>query len=254
MLIALFGIEDGNLNLAVNLLVLFLVVVWLALVWWTFADARRRIEDPVLVGVATIASLFPFVGTLVYSILRPPEFLVDKREREFDTQAAELQLRQLAETSCPRCKHPIERSWLRCPECQGHLKDPCASCSRPVDPAWTMCPYCESQLAQPEPPAAERRGLRPPRKSRGSREETVAEKETAPLRKSRPSSSRRTPSGNAGGGERSSSSGSSGGEQPTRSSSKSSSATRRKPEQSAADSTISSEPASIRPTRRKPSS
>ena len=40
--VALFGIENGGLNLVVNLLVLFLVVIWLALVWWTYADARRR--------------------------------------------------------------------------------------------------------------------------------------------------------------------------------------------------------------------
>ena len=39
MPVALFGIEDGSLNLAVNLLLLVLVVVWLSLVYWTFADA-----------------------------------------------------------------------------------------------------------------------------------------------------------------------------------------------------------------------
>ena len=53
-LLALFGLQ-GGLGLAVNLLALFLVVLWLALVYWTFADARRRIEDPMLVGCATLA-------------------------------------------------------------------------------------------------------------------------------------------------------------------------------------------------------
>ena len=62
MLVALFGITNEGLNLFVNLVVLFLVVVWIALVAWTFLDARRRIEDPVLVACATGASLFPFVG------------------------------------------------------------------------------------------------------------------------------------------------------------------------------------------------
>lgn len=197
MLLAVFGIEDGNINLAVNLLLLFLVVVWLALVWWTFADARRRIEDPVLVGVATIASLFPFVGSLVYSILRPPEFLVDKRERELDTKAAELRLRQLKDTSCPRCEHPVERSWLRCPECQSHLKDPCSSCSRPVDPDWTMCPYCESPLKPAAPAPSERRGSRPPRRSTSAKAATKSTKTAAskptPVRKPRGSSSRSRP-------------------------------------------------------------
>jgi len=151
MPLALFGIEDGSLNLAVNLLLLVLVVVWLALVYWTFADARRRISDPVLIGTATVASLIPFIGTIVYTILRPPEFLADAREREIETQASELRMRHLTAQSCPRCEHPIERSWLRCPECRHRLKDPCVSCNRPVDPRWAVCPYCETPIVRRTP-------------------------------------------------------------------------------------------------------
>jgi len=146
MLTAVFGIDDGSLNLAINLLILVLVIVWLSLVYWTWADARRRIADPVLVTTATAASLVPFIGTVVYSILRPPEFLADAREREIETQASELRMRHLAAQSCPRCEHPIERSWLRCPDCQYRLKDPCRSCNRPVDPRWSICPYCETPM------------------------------------------------------------------------------------------------------------
>ena len=154
MPLALFGIEDGSINLAVNLLILVLVVVWLSLVYWTWADARRRIADPVLIATATAASLIPFIGTIVYTILRPPEYLADAREREVETQASELRMRHLTAQSCPRCEHPIERSWLRCPECQHRLKDPCISCNRPVDPRWAVCPYCETPLRSEEPPPA----------------------------------------------------------------------------------------------------
>ena len=147
MPLALFGIEDGSLNLAVNLLILVLVIVWLSLIYWTFADARRRIDDSVLVGAATAASLFPFIGTIIYSILRPPEFIEDRRERELEIKESELRLRRLSETSCQRCEHPIELDWLRCPECQHRLKDPCRSCGKPVDPRWSVCPYCETPVA-----------------------------------------------------------------------------------------------------------
>ena len=159
MPLALFGITDGSLNLAVNLLILVLVVVWLSLVYWTWADARRRMADPVLIATATAASLIPFIGTIVYTILRPPEFLADAREREVETQASELRMRHLTAQSCPRCEHPIERSWLRCPECQQRLKDPCVSCNRPVDPRWAICPYCETPLraASEEAPPARKR-------------------------------------------------------------------------------------------------
>jgi len=155
---AIFGIDNSGVNLFVNLLVLGLVVIWLALVAWTYLDAKRRIEDPVLVMCATAASLFPYVGTLVYAILRPPEFLEEARERQLEIRAAELRVRQLAEQSCPNCEHPIERTYLRCPNCRARVKDPCESCGKPVDPRWTVCPYCEAPLrrapARPAQPQA----------------------------------------------------------------------------------------------------
>jgi len=146
MQLAIFGIENSGLNLVANLFVLGLVVVWLALIVWTYLDAKRRIEDPVLVACATAASLFPYIGTFVYSILRPPEFLDDARERELEIRAAELRVRQLAELSCPNCRYPVEKNFLRCPRCQRRLKDPCESCGKPVDPRWAVCPYCETAL------------------------------------------------------------------------------------------------------------
>ncbi len=143
---AIFGISNGGLNLAANLFVMALVIVWLALIVWTYFDARRRIEDPVLVTCATAASLFPFIGTFIYSILRPPEFLEDAKERELEIKAAELRVRQLSELSCPNCHYPVEKNYLRCPNCQRRLKDPCESCGKPVDPRWALCPYCETAL------------------------------------------------------------------------------------------------------------
>ena len=161
MLVALFGITDEGLNLFVNLVVLFAVVVWIALVAWTYLDARRRIQDPVLVTCAAGASLFPFVGTIVYTILRPPEFLEDARERQLEIRAAELRVRQLEEQSCPNCGYPIERTYLRCPDCRARVNEPCESCQKPIDPRWTICPYCET----PQQRAAPQRRPEPARRA-----------------------------------------------------------------------------------------
>jgi hypothetical protein len=153
---AIFGIENDGVNLAINLLILFLVVVYLALIAYTYLDARRRLEDPVLVGCATVASLFPFVGVIVYSILRPPEFLEDREERELELRAAELRLRQLIEQSCPHCEYPIERNYLRCPNCERRLRNPCRKCRKPLDPRWGTCPYCETEVRRTRTERAER--------------------------------------------------------------------------------------------------
>jgi len=152
-----FGIESSGLNLVVDLLILFIVVLYLSLIYWTYADARRRILDPMLVGCATAASLFPFVGTIVYMILRPPEYLEDVHERELEVQAAEARLHEFDHSLCPHCDYRVERDFVRCPSCLRKLKERCVNCSRPLDQAWTICPYCETEVAPSAPARRTRR-------------------------------------------------------------------------------------------------
>ena len=144
--LGVFGIKNSTINLVVELLILFLVVIWLALVYWTYADARRRIADPMLIGCATAASLFPFVGTIVYMIVRPPEYLDDVRERDLEMQAAEARLAELGYHLCPHCDYEVDKEFLRCPNCMRKLKDPCKTCGKPLDPVWKICPFCESEI------------------------------------------------------------------------------------------------------------
>src|SRR6478609_1746 len=170
MPLAIFGITNDGLNLAATLFLLMLVVLWLALIVYTYLDARRRISDPFLVACATVASFFPFIGTAVYAIVRPPEFLEDAHERELEIKAAELRVKQLREQACPNCEYPVEKDYLRCPNCQRRLKDPCPTCNEPVDPRWGLCPYCETALAgggerQRRPQKRRKKAAAPPKKA-----------------------------------------------------------------------------------------
>lgn len=178
---AIFGIESSGLNLAVNLVLLFLVMLWLALVYWTYADAKRRIADPMLIACATAASLFPFVGTIIYLVVRPPEYLEDARERELEIRAAEARLASLEHHRCPHCDGEVERNFLRCPSCLRKLKDACVSCGKPLDPAWKLCPYCEAEVAPPSAAtAAARRPSRRRRATAAGGEATAAAQAAAP--------------------------------------------------------------------------
>ena len=188
MSLAIFGISNSGLNLAVTLLVLMFVVVWLALIVYTYLDAKRRISDPFLIACATIASFFPYIGTAVYAIVRPPEFLEDAQERELEIKAAELRVPQLTAASCPNCRHPTERDFLRCPSCRRRLKDPCRNCGKPVDPRWKLCPYCETAL-----PERERRPRKAEDRKAPPREERVAPREERPAGEERPARSEERP-------------------------------------------------------------
>jgi len=164
-----FGITNDSLNQAVSVLLLVLIVIWAALVFWTYADARRRIDDPMLVACATAASLFPFVGTIVYAIVRPPEYIDDVRLRELEMTAAEARLANLDYQLCPHCDYEVKGDYLRCPNCMRKLKDSCYSCGKPVDPAWKLCPYCEAETGTSPPPSTRRR-----RRSAATDQPTVA--------------------------------------------------------------------------------
>ncbi len=199
---AIFEISNNGLNLVVTLFILLLVVVWLALIVWTYLDARRRVSDPFLVACATIGSFIPYIGAAVYAILRPPEFLEDAHERELEIRAAELRVRQLTELSCPNCEYPVEKSYLRCPNCQHRLKDPCPTCEQAGRPALGSLPLLRvgaraARTPAPDPRSARLRSAALPRSAgpgprsarRGNaRQSRPARKQLLPPRgKSRPS-------------------------------------------------------------------
>jgi hypothetical protein len=193
MLIALFGIDGGAIGLVINLLVLFLIVVYLALIYWTYLDARRRLEDPVLIACATAASVFPFIGTVIYTIVRPPEFLEDREERELELRAAELRLRQLIDQSCPYCEYPIAANYLRCPNCERRLRNPCRKCGKPLDPKWGVCPFCETEVRKErrETRRTERPTRRTARAGSGQRSGSSATRSDGPGSGTRPGGSGR---------------------------------------------------------------
>lgn len=140
----IFGIHNHTASLVVDLALVVLAVIWLALIYWTWADARRRIADGILVACATVTSFFPFIGTVVYMIVRPPEYLDDVHERDLEIQAAQARIAQLGVHNCPYCDHEVEKEFLRCPHCLRKLRDPCVSCGKPLDADWKICPYCET--------------------------------------------------------------------------------------------------------------
>ncbi len=132
--------------LARNLSVFFLVVFWLATAFWVYKDARRRIEDPWLVAMATLLGLVPpFLGPIIYLFFRPPEYLDDVRERELEIRAMEERLIR-RDLHCPVCRAQVEATFLVCPVCTTRLKQACASCATPLEALWQICPYCATPV------------------------------------------------------------------------------------------------------------
>ena len=110
-----FSLDDPDWTLFRNVGIGLVVVLWLATAYWTFKDARRRIEDPWLVGLATLVGLFPpFLGPIIYMFFRPPEYIQDARERELEIKAMEERLAQV-DLRCPVCRAKVESVVPRLP-------------------------------------------------------------------------------------------------------------------------------------------
>lgn len=138
--------DSGAWSVARTLGGALIVVFWLATAFWVLKDARRRIEDPWLVAVATLVGLVPpFIGPVVYMLFRPPEYIDDRRERELEIRAMEEGLAD-RDLRCPVCRGRVEAGYLVCPVCTTRLKQACAECGSPLEPIWQACPYCAAPV------------------------------------------------------------------------------------------------------------
>jgi RNA polymerase subunit RPABC4/transcription elongation factor Spt4 len=154
-----------------NLAIFFVVVIWIATVYWVYKDARRRITDTLIVLVSTAIGVVAFIGPLIYMLFRPPEYLEDVRERELEIKAMEKRL-GARDLRCPVCRAEVEEDFLICPVCTTRLRQACATCGRPLEAAWQVCPYCETpiELGPDAPVALAEAKKRPPREPRARRQ------------------------------------------------------------------------------------
>jgi Double zinc ribbon len=143
------SLDSDFLTVARNLGIFFVVVFWVATVYWVYKDAKRRVEDPWMTAMATVlGAIPPFVGPIIYMFFRPPEYLEDVRERELEIRAMEQRLAR-RDLHCPVCRAEVEQSFLVCPVCTTKLKQACANCKQPLEALWQICPYCETRVETP---------------------------------------------------------------------------------------------------------
>lgn len=172
--------ESGVWLLIRNLTLFFVGVFYIATVFWVYKDARRRIEDPWMVVMATIlGAIPPFLGPIIYLFFRPPEYLEDVRERELEIKAMEERLAR-RDLHCPVCRAEVDASFLVCPVCTTKLKQACTNCKSPLEALWQVCPFCETPVDsptvaeldtwEPEKPRRERPTRREPRRQRRAAE------------------------------------------------------------------------------------
>ena len=90
--------DSGAWTVTRFLLQVFVFLLWVALIYWTYRDAQRRIESPSFIALSVALSVvIPFLGSIIYLIIRPPEYLDEARERELELLALEQRLGELGD-------------------------------------------------------------------------------------------------------------------------------------------------------------
>jgi hypothetical protein len=138
-------VHSTAFEIARDLTLFFVALMWLGVAFWVHRDAHRRIKDPWVSATATLLGLVPVAGPLAYLLFRPPETLADVNARRVELRALERHLLR-PQPQCPVCRAGIEPSFLVCPVCTTQLKTPCNQCSAPLEPLWQTCPYCATPV------------------------------------------------------------------------------------------------------------
>jgi len=88
----------GGLPVSAGIALIVLGVgLWMALIRWTYTDARRRLSSSRLVSASAALAVLPILGPVLYMILRPPESLDDAEEREISISSSERLIALLVE-------------------------------------------------------------------------------------------------------------------------------------------------------------
>ncbi len=150
-------INNPIVQLAGQLIVIYVVLLWLGTAYWAFRDMQARTENPILpyFSAALIIFFTPLLfifAVVLYMIVRPRETLAEVYERSLAEESllAEVEKNEL----CPVCRDRVDSDWLVCPNCRTRLHRVCPSCNRLAEPTWALCAFCGREFERHERGAA----------------------------------------------------------------------------------------------------
>ena len=156
-------LSNPIVQLASQLIVIYVVLLWLCTAYWAFRDMQARTENPILPYFAAALIIFftPLLflfAVVLYLIVRPRETLAEVYERSLAEESllAEVEKNEL----CPVCRDRVDAEWLVCPNCRTRLHRVCPTCNRLAEPNWPLCAFCGTDFGR-EPRVTRSRGTVP---------------------------------------------------------------------------------------------
>ena len=146
----LIDTSNGAIVVAIIAAILYVTVLYVAVAFWVVRDARRRSESWFFAAVAALMGLFlPFLGVLMYVVIRPPRTLDEERAMLLEEQAlqeGEPVDATVSSRPCPTCGREIEPDFVMCPYCRTQFARRCGACGKWLRLGWQVCPYCAEEV------------------------------------------------------------------------------------------------------------
>src|SRR5688572_22860282 len=148
---------SAPVELALQAIAVYLIILWLAGAYWAFRDMQQRTENPILPYVAAsfiivFTPIFFPLAIFVYKIIRPHEKIGEVHERNLAEEALLAEVEAIH--SCPTCARRVNDEWIICPTCRTRLNRVCPNCSRLVGLDWSLCAWCGKDFERRDMPAA----------------------------------------------------------------------------------------------------
>lgn len=119
------------------MILIFVALLYVLSIIWVIRDSYLRGTNSNVWG---IVALIPFVGAMIYAMMRPPLYASDREEQNISLLLQQRELMDYGE--CPQCGYPTVRDYVLCPNCHTRLRNQCGHCGHTLEQEWSICPYC----------------------------------------------------------------------------------------------------------------
>jgi len=129
----------GTIKIAV---IGYFSLLWLSTIIWVTRDALNRSNSIFFQAFSILLNiLVPFLGVLLYLIIRPGKTRMEKYYEELERNM--LEENEIGDTNtCDKCLTPVDKDYKFCPNCASSLKKTCKKCRCTFPNIWNICPFC----------------------------------------------------------------------------------------------------------------
>lgn len=121
----------------------YLGLLWLSLIIWVTRDSINRSKSLLFQTFCILLNiLIPFLGVLLYLIIRPGKTNSETYYEELEHQLLLENKQEVSANICQKCMKSLTNDFVFCPSCGAEAQKPCSECKKYFSNLYEFCPHC----------------------------------------------------------------------------------------------------------------